>query len=305
MGKSKIIKNPLEKDFINLLTDFGFKRVFGSKEYAGILLQFLNALFEGEMHIKSVEFKSKELLPERITGKKVQYDIYCTTDTDKHFILEMQQEESENFSSRILFYTSKAIVDQGLRGIEYELDPVYCIVITNFNLSNMRKSMVKDLMLMDRFTHEVYTEYMRIMFISLVEIPKEWDECTSELTRLLYLIKNMENMTKKSKPYLSGEYDEFFTASSTGNLTEEEAVAYSQSYFKDLENQSAVRFAESRSRAEGRAEGRVEGRAEGKMEKAIEIAKSMISIGIQDDTIMQVTGLNANELARLHNKSIE
>lgn len=144
--------NPLDKEFIRLLTDFGFKRIFGTKEHSGILIKFLNALFEGEMRISNVEFRDKEILPDRITGKKVMYDIYCTTDDNRHLIVEMQQEESENFADRILFYVSKAIVNQGVKGIEYELDPVYCIVITNFYLSHMRKSLVKDLMIMDRYS---------------------------------------------------------------------------------------------------------------------------------------------------------
>ena len=46
MSKRNTIIDPLERDFIRLLTDFGFKRVFGSKEHAGILKRFLNALFD-------------------------------------------------------------------------------------------------------------------------------------------------------------------------------------------------------------------------------------------------------------------
>lgn len=100
MSSRKIIQDPLEKDFIRLLTDFGFKRVFGSKEHAGILKRFLNALFEGEMRIEKVEFRDKEILPAHINGKKVQFDIYCTTDTDHHFILT--EEEAVAYSESYL-----------------------------------------------------------------------------------------------------------------------------------------------------------------------------------------------------------
>ena len=62
----------------------------------------------------------------------------------------------------------------------------------------------------------------------------------------------MDNMTKESKAYQTGEYDEMFTAASTGNLSREEAVAYSASYYKELDNQSAIRFAERKGREEGR-----------------------------------------------------
>lgn len=196
------------------------------------------------------------MLPYHSSGKKVVYDIYCTTELDEHFILEMQQEESENFATRIMFYGVNAIVKQGMRGVEYDIDPVVCIVFTDFNLSGMSRTLLKDILLIDRHTGEVYTERLRYIFISLPQVPEEWDDCDSEFLRIIYLIKNMENMTRNSKPYRTGEYDDFFDAASTYHLTNEEAVAYSQSYLKELENQSAVRFAASKSREEGREEER-------------------------------------------------
>ncbi len=41
-------------EFINLQTDFGFKRIFGSEKRKSILIRFLNALFEGEFIIEDV-----------------------------------------------------------------------------------------------------------------------------------------------------------------------------------------------------------------------------------------------------------
>lgn len=53
------IINPLDREFIRILTDFGFKRLFGSPEHKGLLLRFLNALFEGEKRITNLEFRDK------------------------------------------------------------------------------------------------------------------------------------------------------------------------------------------------------------------------------------------------------
>ena len=251
--------DPLKKTFIKLTTDFGFKRLFGSKKRSSILKRFLNALFEGEMVIKKVEFHDKELLPKDSAGKRVIYDIFCTTVTGHQFIVEMQQVESENFPSRILFYVCRAVVDQGVKGKEYELNPVYCIAITDFNLSSLSHGLLHDIILMDRYTKEIYTEDVRLLFLSLREVPREWDECDTSLKRMLYLIKNMENMTTDSKPYMEGDYEDMFDASRVSMLSEPEAVAYSQSYFKEIDHQSAIRFAEKRSWEEGREEGMAEG----------------------------------------------
>ena len=41
-----------EERYISLLTDFGFKRIFGTKPNRDLLISFLNSLFDGEQVIK-------------------------------------------------------------------------------------------------------------------------------------------------------------------------------------------------------------------------------------------------------------
>ncbi len=98
----------------------------------------------------------------------------------------------------------------------------------------------------------------------------------------------MENMTHESAPYRSGDYSDFFEASATQLLTNEEAVAYSQSYFKELENQSAVRFAADRSREEGWKEGRMEGLNEGIAMERERIIESARKAGFTEDMIARL-----------------
>ena len=50
---------------------------------------------------------------------------------------------------------------------------------------------------------------------------------------------------------------------------------------------------------QGRQEGRVEGLVEGRQEAQREMARNMLAIGIDNATIMQVTGLTAAELEQV------
>ena len=203
----------------------------------------------------------------------------------------MQQVESDNFTTRILFYGASAIIKQGVRGIEYDIAPVYCVVFTDFYLSGMSHTLLKDIVLTDRYTKEVYSELLRLIFISLPEVPAEWDDCDTEILRILYLIKNMENMTRDSKPYKSGLYEDFFDAASTQMLSAEEAVAYSDSYYKELENQSAVRLAERKAMERGMEKG---------WDNAmIAIAKKMLMSGMPLDQISAMTGIPFETLQNL------
>ncbi len=96
--------------FINIRTDFGFKKIFGSPENKHILIRFLNALFGDDIRIEDVTYLDKEMLPKDSDGKRIIYDVYCTSQNgDHHFILEMQNEYKTPFEERVSYYTSRII----------------------------------------------------------------------------------------------------------------------------------------------------------------------------------------------------
>ena len=52
----------------------------------------------------------------------------------------------------------------------------------------------------------------------------------------------------------------------------------------------------------GRAEGLEKGRAEGEKMTSIAIAKKMMAMGLDDDTVMQATGISASDITELRTK---
>ena len=50
----------VEERYISLLTDFGFKRIFGSAPNKDLLICFLNSLFNGRQVVKDVKYLNPE-----------------------------------------------------------------------------------------------------------------------------------------------------------------------------------------------------------------------------------------------------
>ena len=124
---------PLQERYVNLLTDFGFKRVFGSEPNKQLLIDFLNTLLPAHHRIKSLSYKSSEHLGNTPIDRKAIFDIYCQGENGERFIVEIQKAKQNFFKDRSVFYASFPIQDQAMKGDwNFQLAPVYSIGILDF-----------------------------------------------------------------------------------------------------------------------------------------------------------------------------
>ena len=67
--------NGIEERYISLLTDFGFKRIFGTAPNKDLLINFLNSLFDGRKVIKSLKYSNSEHVGDIYTERKAIFDV--------------------------------------------------------------------------------------------------------------------------------------------------------------------------------------------------------------------------------------
>jgi hypothetical protein len=104
-GKVEVSKSRKIPVFMNIKTDFGFKKIFGNKV---LLIAFLNAILDKD--IVEVEYLPAEQLGYIKENRRAVYDVYCTTATGERFIVEMQASPQVHFADRIVFYTVRGLV---------------------------------------------------------------------------------------------------------------------------------------------------------------------------------------------------
>lgn len=316
-AENTIIKTP----YINLQSDYGFKRAFGSKKFRKVVLRFLKAALGDEINITrvtphEVEYHDKEILPSQQKGKRIMYDVYFTMkvspetsalkphyinkedknkDIEHHFIFEMQNVYAPPFEDRITFYSSRMITVQGEPGWNYDLDPVILVGIIDFDFPHLSKRLVHDFELREKYTGESLTKKLRILFYSLKHVPARWEECESDIERQLYLIKNMDKLDKNSKPYLDGGYEAFFEAAESSGIVGEEAVRYSQSLSHLREVQAGLDYRYD----EGVAVGEQRGIAIGEEQERMAMARRMKEKGYGPSVIADITGLTEEQIELL------
>ena len=306
--------------FINPFTDVGFKRIFGQEINKDLLIDFLNALLEGERQVKDITFLDKEQLPVFEDDRKLIYDVYCTDENGEQFIVEMQNQSHLNFRSRTVYYLSQAVARQGEKGSRwmYDLKAVYGVFFLNFPMPGTKAHKLRtDIVLSDRDTHELFSDKMRYIFIELPSFAKEEEECANDFER--WMLKNMDTLKRmpfRARKSVFEKLEEVVTLSS---LTRAEREKYDESLKTYRDRLAELAFAQQEGREKGRAEGRAEGLAEGMekglakgmekglaegMEKGYEKAqlknaRSMKAAGISPELIAQITGLTPEAIAEL------
>ena len=288
--------------FIDPRVDWAFKRIFGSEDTKECLITFLNGLFEDELVIKDVTFAKTEKLGLRPDDRGVVFDVYCVTNEGKHIIVEMQKKEQEYFADRALYYTARAIVQQGIRGIwDYHLAPVYTVCFMDFvSQSPILKEFRTDLVLTDLQTRQRVSDRMRIVYLQLPLFDKHTEaECMDIFDCWIYIVKNM-NMFEQM-PF-SEKYPVFRKLAEIGDLrklSREELELYDED-IKNMRDIYATRkFDEKRGMEKGMAKGMEIGMAKGMAKEKIATAHRLLSMGLSDEQVSTVTELPLEDIQKM------
>ena len=137
----KVVANDLGV-YINLLTDFGFKRIFGTEDNKDLLIAFLNSVLKIKGGIKDLQYANPERKGRIKSDRTTIFDLHCITGKSERIIVEVQNHSHKNFKERGLSYACRAILDQEKKGKEwkFELCPVYVVNIVNFRLNKRLKT---------------------------------------------------------------------------------------------------------------------------------------------------------------------
>ena len=290
--------------YINPFTDWGFKRLFGQEFSKDLLINFLNDLFEGEFQIKDVTFKDKELPGDTDDLRGCIFDIYCVTDDDKHFIVEMQNRWVPFFVNRSIYYASKAFVAQrkkfdeaGVRtAVLYQFVPVYVVCIMNFMPREHEVTKFRtDVALREKSSDSMFSDKLRFIYLSLPFFDKSEEECETGFEKWIYVLKYMEVLERLPLAEQKKMLDHLAKLPDVRFLSSEEREKYDES-IKAADDYYGVLMSYYMN---GIDEGVAKGEARGSHHKRLEVAKKMMAKGMDENTIMEITGLTQEEIRKL------
>ena len=283
----------IEERYISLLTDFGFKRIFGTDPNKELLINFLNSLFDGEEVIKDVKYLNSENVGDVYTERKAIFDVYCENEKGEKFIVEMQNAYQTYFKDRSLFYSTFPIREQSPKGSDWNfcLKKVYVVALLNYKMSDDAfdsSDTIHTIALMDTKTNKVFNTKLLFKYVEVGRFDKTDEELTSLSDKWMYVLKNLSRLDNRPAALREKIFSKLFAAASVARFTPTELREYEDSLkaYRDIKNSLDT--------------AKEEGREEGREQRNIEIAKKMLAAGMDIDIIINMTDLSKDEFEKIN-----
>lgn len=272
MKKATLPKLKIGK-FIDPLTDFGFKRIFGSDPTKDLLIHFLNELFKGRKVIADITFNNNEHIGRASKIRKMIFDLTCTAQDGEQFIIEVQRIKQKFFKDRAIYYISRLINNQAPQDSSwnYSLKEVYFIGIMDFALEDSE---------VDKCLHWVSLAYensnktfynkLSFVFIEIPKFVKTDEELTTGVDKWLYLLKNLSRLNKMPAILNTRIFSKLFQIALVSNLTKEDFMKYEKNLMAEWDEyaikktlEDEAKLAREQAMEEGIAKGMAKGMAKG------------------------------------------
>ena len=301
-------KEKMSSRYLDPTNDVAFKKLFTQKD---ILKDFLNTVLRLEEGCKIVElnFISQEELPPFKMGRRNIFDIKCKDQEGKYYVVEMQNKPESFFLNRVQCYASHAYVSQALRGATHEgLVPVILLVISKENLFEDDIECISYHHTLESQTKKQLLFALSYVFIELPKFKKSAKDLKSQEDDWLFFFAHWQESKEPPETITDPLVLEAYKIIEQFNWTPEEYDAY----FRARLASDAEDIMLTKSFEEGFEKGReekesalkkVEEEKEAAIKKAeqekIEIAKSLLSQGVDVETIAKATKLSKEEIEKL------
>jgi predicted transposase/invertase (TIGR01784 family) len=283
--------------FLDVKTDFAFKKVFGSEHSKAVLIDFLNALIDfGEEKITDLTIVDPYQIP-LLKGMKDSYvDVKAVLSNQSRVIIEMQVLNVEGFEKRVLYNAAKLYSTQLRKSEQYAtLEPIIALTITDFEMFADLPKVISYWDLREREVLLKYSDDIQLIFVELPKFTKQDDELETITDKWIYFIKHAGEMDFIPRSFTEPRLLDAFDIANTAALSEEELEVQ----FKRRDFIWLQRGAIEKATRDGLAQGKAQGKEEGQMEGKMETARNMLHDGVAVEMIRKYTGLDRELLERL------
>ena len=267
----------LKERYINPLTDFGFKKLFGTEPNKELLIDFLNLLLPLQHQIAKLKYIKNEHLGANELDRKAIFDIYCESQQGEKFIVEVKKAKQNYFKDRSIYYASFPVQEQAQQGNwNYKLNAVYTIGILDFVFDEDKKEqkIIHEVKLKDQDC-QVFYDKLSFIYIELPNFTKTETQLETHFDKWLYILRHLSNLQDRPPALQAKIFERLFKEAEIATFSKIERRAYEDSlkHYRDINNVVDTSI------------------EKGRQQREIEIAKIMLQEGENIKKIIKYTQL--------------
>ena len=275
--------------FLDVKTDFAFKKVFGSEQSKDILIDFLNAILDFEdACVTDLTIVDPYQIP-LLKGMKDSYvDVKAILSNGTKVIIEMQVLNVEGFEKRVLYNAAKLYSTQLRKARHYHsLEPIIALTITDFEMFDDFKHVISYWNVREKASLVAYSDDIELIFVELPKFTKTEQELASITDKWVYFIKHAGELDFVPTSFTEPHLVEAFDMANTAGLNEDELDL-------QLKRRDFIYF----------QRGAVEkARHDGEQNTKKAIARNLLANQITLDVIVSCTGLTLEEITHLQEEA--
>ena len=290
--------------YVDILSNGGFKALFGDRKNKDVVMSILNALLPSHRQIEDILYTPTEYQGQTEDNKEYRYDFMCRDHNGVSFIVETQRYHEDNWFRRCVSYASRIYDLQNPVGGDYSAPPVYLIGLMGVGVAHPDMSLWRDRYISEytfreKETHDLLDETIIIIFAELARFDKRLDECESDLDRMLFILKNSGNLKNRSGWLRNEIYTRILEACEIAKFDKEKRIQYNKDMIDERRRQGELQAAIRMGREEGIQEGVERGREEG-IQEGVEkgqrmaserLAKNLLARGMDPEEVAELTSL--------------
>ena len=251
-------------------------------------MAIINALLPEHRQVADIEYLPTERQGQMEDYKEYRNDFMCRDSSGAMFIVELQRYREKSWFKRCVSYAARAYDRQNRRGENYDVPPVYLIGLMGTEIDHpdsefWRDRYVSEYTFREKEAHDLLDETIVIIFAELVRFDKTESECTTDVDRMLFILKNMGRLDRQPELLRREIYTKIFEACEIARFNEDKLIQFN----KDMYD-------------ERRRNGELAAAIEEGMEKGrIDAMRRMLAAGISAEQVCAIMEVTPGEIAAM------
>ena len=276
--------------YLDPKADLTFKKIFGN--HPKRLISLLNALLplSEEEQIHEIKYLPTELVPENNSYRYAITNILCTDAKSNKFCVVIRIEWSDAFQLRVQFLASELYVNPAIKQVKYFAQyPTYSLNLISDTFKYNTPDFIHNYhVVYDKDTHKVIED----LHFTFIELPKFTPHSIVDKRMMVLWLRFLTEINSDTKEIPA----DLLNDPEIGKAVEELEI----SGFSDAELWVYDKFWDSVSVERTLIDDSYKKGIEKSMnQRSLEIARKMLAKGMDEATVMDMTGVTAEEIKLL------